>query len=142
MKTRSNKLFIIFACLFAFSLLPYSLSEKCLQKYAASTPQQASNQPADIDFGPYMAILQRKIKKVWLCPKGCEDKRVVVKFNIHSDGRVSELELDRSSGVKIADQAALNAINEAAPFNPLPAGANDPIGIQFTFDHNVFFPKN
>jgi TonB family protein len=93
---------------------------------------------ADVDFGPYMADLQRRIKKHWFPPKGNESKRVVVVFKVHSGGELSGLHLDHSSGVAIADNAALKAVEDAAPFRPLPAGAPDAVDIQFTFDYNVF----
>lgn len=93
---------------------------------------------ADVDFGPYMADLQRRIKKHWFPPKGNESKRVVVIFKIHSGGELSGLRLDHSSGVAIADNAALKAVDDAAPFRPLPTGAPDSVDIQFTFDYNVF----
>jgi TonB family protein len=93
---------------------------------------------ADVDFGPYMADLQRRIKRAWFPPKGNESKRVVVIFKVHRGGELSNLRLDHSSGVAIADQAALKAVENAAPFRPLPAGASDDVDIQFTFDYNVF----
>jgi TonB family protein len=93
---------------------------------------------ADVDFGPYMADLQRRIKRAWYPPKGNESKRVMVIFKIHKDGTMSNLRLDHSSGLAIADQAALKAVENAAPFRPLPAGAQDDVDIQFTFDYNVF----
>jgi TonB family protein len=93
---------------------------------------------ADVDFGPYMADLQRRIKKHWFPPKGNESKRVVVVFKIHSQGELSDLRIDHSSGVALADNAALKAVEDAAPFRPLPTGAPDSVDIQFTFDYNVF----
>ncbi len=93
---------------------------------------------ADVDFGPYMADLQRRIKRAWFPPKGNESKRVSVVFKIHRDGQMSNLRLDKSSGLAIADQAALKAVENAAPFRPLPPGAPDDVDIQFTFDYNVF----
>lgn len=92
----------------------------------------------DVDFGPYMADLQRRIKRAWFPPKGNESKRVVVQFKVHRGGELSNLRLDKSSGMAIADQAALKAVENAAPFRPLPPGAPDDVDIQFTFDYNVF----
>ncbi len=92
----------------------------------------------DVDFGPYMADLQRRIKRAWFPPKGQESRRVVVIFKIHSDGSLSHLRLDHTSGMAIADNAALKAVENAAPFRPLPAGAPTDVDIQFTFDYNVF----
>jgi len=97
----------------------------------------ASAQAGD-DFGPYMADLQRRIKRAWFPPKGNESKRVVVLFKIHKGGELSNLSISHSSGLAIADQAALKAIENAAPFRPLPSGASNDVGIQFTFDYNVF----
>ena len=76
----------------------------------------------DVDFGPYMADLQRRIKRAWFPPKGNESKRVVVQFKVHRGGELSNLRIDHSSGVAVADQAALKAVENAAPFRPLPAG--------------------
>ncbi len=53
---------------------------------------------ADVDFGPYMADLQRRIKRAWFPPKGNESKRVVVIFKVHRGGELSNLRLDHSSG--------------------------------------------
>ena len=99
-------------------------------------PSLAAQQ--DVDFGPYMADLQRRIKRAWFPPKGQESKRVVVVFKIHRNGELSHLRLDHTSGMAIADQAALNAVQNAAPFRPLPPGAPEDVDIQFTFDYNVF----
>jgi len=92
----------------------------------------------DVDFGPYMADLQRRIKRAWFPPKGYESKRVVVVFKVHRDGALSDLRIDHSSGVAVADQAGLDAVQHASPFRPLPAGASENVDIQFTFDYNVF----
>lgn len=92
----------------------------------------------DVDFGPYMADLQRRIKRAWFPPKGNESKTVKVVFKVHRNGTMSNLRLARSSGLAIADQAALKAVKNAAPFRPLPKGAPNDVDIQFTFDYNVF----
>ena len=91
-------------------------------------------------MGPYMSELQRRIKKAWFPPKGNETKRVVVSFHVKKNGtlRGNDVKIERSSGVNIADEAAEDAVINAAPFPPLPAGAGDEIDIKFTFDYNVF----
>jgi TonB family protein len=107
---------------------------------ANSNPNKAPSvaAQADVDFGPYMADLQRRIKRAWFPPKGNESKRVVVVFKVHKGGELSNLRLVTSSGVAIADKAALQAVENAAPFRTLPPGASDDVDIQFTFDYNVF----
>ncbi len=106
------------------------------QTPAAST--SAKPGAADVDFGPYMADLQRRIKRAWFPPKGMETKVVTAVFKVHQQGELSDLKLHKSSGVAIADQAALKAVENAAPFRPLPEGSPENIDIQFTFDYNVF----
>lgn len=92
----------------------------------------------DVDFGPYMADLQRRIKRAWFPPRGTESRRVMVQFKIHSGGELSDLRIEKSSGIALADQAALQAVQNAAPFRQLPDGAPSVVDIQFTFDYNVF----
>ena len=92
----------------------------------------------DVGHGPYMADLQRRIKRAWFPPKGNESKRVVVVFKVHSDGRLSHLRLEKPSGIAIVDQAALKAVEGASPFKPLPEGSPSDVDIQFTFDYNLF----
>jgi len=100
--------------------------------------RRAVNKQSDVDFGPYMADLQRRIKRAWFPPKGYEGKRVVVSFKVHSNGEMSDLRLDHGSGVAIADQAALAAVQKAGCFRPLPKNAPAAVDIQYTFDYNVF----
>ena len=91
------------------------------------------------DFGPYMRELQRRIKLNWDPPKGNESKRVVLLFKIARDGRLLSCRVQKSSGMPMADQAALKAVELTAPFRPLPADfKGQSIDIQFTFDYNVF----
>jgi TonB family protein len=91
------------------------------------------------DFGPYMRELQRRIKMNWEPPKGNESKRVVLLFKIARDGRLLSCTVYKSSGLPNADKAAINAVQLAAPFKPLPADfKGQSIDIQFTFDYNVF----
>src|ERR1700733_6187086 len=96
-------------------------------------PGQAQ-QGSDL-FTSYMLALQRRIKRAWFPPKRYESKRVIVLFKIHQGGELSDLHVKQSSGDGIADKAALEAIERAAPFIPLPAGADTVVDIQYTFEH-------
>lgn len=93
---------------------------------------------ADINFGPYMAELQRRIKRSWFPPTDSASKRVTARFTVHQNGTLSNLKLSVASGSSVADQAALKAIANAAPFAPLPAGSPESVDIEFKFDYNVF----
>jgi len=91
-----------------------------------------------VNFGPYMAELQRRIKRAWFPPHDLMTKRVTVRFNISSNGELSNLKLSRSCGSALADNAALKAVANAAPFPSLPKGSPNEVDIEFTFDYNVF----
>ncbi|OGI18731.1 MAG: hypothetical protein A3B68_03570 [Candidatus Melainabacteria bacterium RIFCSPHIGHO2_02_FULL_34_12] len=92
----------------------------------------------DIDFGPYMNELQRRIKRAWRPPRGNESKRVIVTFKINKAGELSNLAIKVGSEFEPADKAAILAIQAAAPFARLPEGAPNAVDIEFTFDYNVF----
>ena len=92
----------------------------------------------DLDFGPYMNDLQRRIKRAWRPPRGNESKRVIVTFKISKAGELSDLVLKTGSSFEAADSAALAAIQAAAPFARLPESAPEHVDIEFTFDYNVF----
>jgi TonB family protein len=98
----------------------------------------SQNNTGGPDFGPYMADLQRRIKRAWFPPKGNESKIVKVRFEIDQNGNASQAVIERSSGVAIADAAALKAVVNASPFKPLPPGASKTVTISFTFDFNTF----
>ena len=92
-----------------------------------------------VDFGPYMRDLQRRIKMNWDPPKGNESKRVVLLFSIAKDGRLLGVKVLKSSGLQAADKAAISAVELTAPFKPLPSEyKKSSVDIQFTFDYNVF----
>ena len=91
------------------------------------------------DFGPYMKELQRRIKMNWDPPKGNESKRVILLFSIARDGRLLNVKVHKSSGLPVADNAAIDAVKLTAPFRPLPPEfKGNSVDIQFTFDYNVF----
>lgn len=101
------------------------------------------NNPKEIDvwqytdFSLYMANLQRKIKKDWFPPKADHSLSLVVKFRVWRDGSITELQVDKSTGIREADEAGLRAVKAAAPFRPLPAVAPRKVDVQFSFDYNA-----
>jgi TonB family protein len=94
--------------------------------------------PPVVDFREYMADLERRIRRAWVPPRLPYSKQVVLIFSISTSGELSNLRLSKSSGVSEVDEAALKAVQNAAPFRQLPKGADDKVDIQFTFDYNVF----
>lgn len=91
----------------------------------------------DTDFGPYMANMQRRVKKNWYPPKNKESKHTKVLWKVLSDGTVTKVRVKDSSGDPSVDAAALKAVRTVGKLRPLPAGAPDDVDIEFTFDYNV-----
>ena len=110
---------------------PESLPQRTLA--SAEILSSASSNSFD-DWAPYLAFLRRRILHSWFPPKGNEEKIVVVNFKINKNGELSHLRLGSSSGAAIADQAALKAVDNAAPFPKLPDGAGASADVQFTFN--------
>ncbi|MBS1990053.1 MAG: TonB C-terminal domain-containing protein [Cyanobacteria bacterium SZAS LIN-3] len=91
-----------------------------------------------VDFGSYMAGLQRSIKQHWRPSRTENSRKTVVKFTVGRDGEISHARVLHSSGDKDQDQAALDALTDLGRAEPLPAGSPPAVEIEFTFDYNVF----
>ncbi|BAY29755.1 TonB family protein [Nostoc carneum NIES-2107] len=101
-------------------------------------PSGIDAQSQDIDITSYLNQLQQQVKQQWLPGLSQSSRRTVINFSINRSGQLSNLQLAQTSGFSVTDQAALNAIQRAAPFAPLPTGyPNKYIHIQFTFDITV-----
>jgi TonB family protein len=94
------------------------------------------NTSADIDFGPYMAMLQKKIKSNWILKEAPEHNvKAVVQFAVKENGAVTDLQLTSTAGNVKYDKAALAAVTDSNHFLPLPQGSSAKVGVQFTFDY-------
>jgi TonB family protein len=92
----------------------------------------------DVDFGPYMANVQRQIKREWFPPKSDESTKVKVLFKVCKDGSMAKLKILNHGPDQATDNAALLAVENAAPsFHALPEGAPADVDIEFTFDYHV-----
>lgn len=97
----------------------------------------------DVDFGPFMADLEKRIKRNWVPPRGAESRKVVVLFYLNRGGKVVKVEIQKSSGDKEADASASQAIYASSPFMAFPPQVKeDVLPVEFTFDYNVLNPKN
>lgn len=129
-----------------------------------STPANAQNGPGklpgvnvqkDVDMGPYMAELKKRLDRHWKSQgiRSTKDHRVELMFYINRDGSLDvygqldrragepKVEVKRSSGNAQYDQWAVNAVLASAPFKPLPPELEyDVVPILFTFDYNVINP--
>jgi TonB family protein len=75
----------------------------------------------DFTYGYYLDRLLTLIEAQWQRPAVGDGVEAMIAFTIERDGRVSELEVAKSSGMNAFDLAALRAVQNAAPFPRLPA---------------------
>lgn len=80
----------------------------------------------DPKYHEYFEKVRQKIKANWGYPREAGERNIegqlLIEFHIARDGHLSYLELVRSSGVKILDDYAMNAVRLAQPFPPVPEG--------------------
>lgn len=108
------------------------------KKQNYTTPNGNYSNNDSTDFTPYMRNLERRVKSNWYPPKSYESTHVTVLFKIDKYGRLLNTQIMKSSGDSDAERAAIQAIENTAPFAPLPSsfsGSN--VDVQFNFDYNV-----
>ena len=74
----------------------------------------------DFTYGYYLDRLLSLIDANWVRPSMGSGVRAIVSFRIERDGSLSDLRISESSGYNSFDLAALRAVQNAAPFPPLP----------------------
>jgi len=96
------------------------------------------------DFGSrfawYVRVVQQKVSENWLKyevdPRISDAHRVYLTFDIHRDGRPTNIEVEQSSGVPSLDQSAMRALQRIDTFGPLPSDyAGDKVSVEFWFDY-------
>lgn len=94
-------------------------------------------QTQEIDFGPYMAALEKQIKSKWHPPAN-QEAIVKMHFKVHPNGDISDVGFERMSRLSETDAAAIKAIVDAMPaLPPLPSGVKEPVDISFTFEYEI-----
>jgi protein TonB len=78
----------------------------------------------DYRYAGYMRNLRQKIESIWVYPPEAAAKGIYgdlrIRFTIRKDGRLSAVELVRTSGYKMLDDAAIKALKDGEPYWPLP----------------------
>jgi protein TonB len=96
------------------------------------------------DFGTryawYVRVVQQKVSENWLKyevdPRITDARRVYVTFDIHRDGRPTNVQIEQSSGVPSLDQSAVRALERIDTFGPLPSDyAGNKVSVEFWFDY-------
>ena len=127
----------------------FGISTSSPQPASAGNPQEGKAKDVgvdvaqDVDYGPFMADLQKRISRNWIPPRGMESRKVLLLFYVQRDGKVVKVEVEKSSGDQAADRSAIEAVQVSAPFMALPPQIKeDLLPVEFTFDYNVLNPRN
>lgn len=75
-----------------------------------------------VEFGPWIRRFIAQIKRNWLIPEAAMllKGNVAITFNVHKDGRITDVTVVRPSGTDSFDRAAANALAWSNPTQPLP----------------------
>ena len=76
-----------------------------------------------VEFGPWLRRFVAHVKRNWFVPQSAYfmKGRVVITFNVHRNGTITDLKIISSSGVPAFDSSSFNALRLSNPLQPLPA---------------------
>jgi TonB family protein len=125
-----------------------------LQRYMPQQHEESFNNPQGgggefgsiqfdtkgVEFGPWIRRFVAQVKRNWFIPYSAMALRgqVVLTFNIHRDGTITDLAIAAPSSVESFNHSSFNAIRASNPTQPLPAEyPDDKAFFTVTFCYNV-----
>ena len=104
--------------------------QKYVQRESFNNPQGGVNEfgPAiqfdtkGVEFGPWIRRFVAQVKRNWFVPNAAYAMRgrVILQFNVHKDGSITDVNIVRPSEVDSFNRSAYNAIVASNPTQPLP----------------------
>ena len=104
--------------------------QQYVQKETFNNPQGGANNPGatiqfdskGVEFGPWLRRFVAQVRRNWFVPLAAYTMRghVVLQFNIHKDGSITDVIVLQPSAVQSFNIAAVNAIQGSNPTEPLP----------------------
>jgi TonB family protein len=75
-----------------------------------------------VDFGPWLRRFVAQVKRNWFVPQAAMIMKghVVITFNIHRNGALTDIEVKKPSSIESFNLAAVNALMSSNPTQPLP----------------------
>lgn len=75
-----------------------------------------------VDFGPWLRRFVAQVKRNWFVPQAAMIMKghVVITFNIHRNGALTDIEVKQPSSIESFNLAAVNALMSSNPTQPLP----------------------
>jgi TonB family protein len=121
--------------------------ERYVQNETFQNPQGNATDPGatiqfdtkGVEFGPWLRRFVAQVRRNWFVPYAAMTfrGRVVVQFNIHKDGTITELVVAGPSDIDAFNRAAHNAILGSNPTEPLPPEYPEPVAFfTVTFYYN------
>ena len=109
----------------------FLFDKETIEKYAHKNKEEGEYEKKELTFDApelkhrgYMRKLKEKIESLWKYPEEAARRGLAgdlyIKFSIHKNGNLGEIELVRTSGYSDLDKAAIKALKDAAPYWPLP----------------------
>jgi TonB family protein len=104
--------------------------QQYVQKQTFNNPQGGLNQPGaaiqfdtkGVEFGPWLRRFVAQVRHNWFIPQAAMTfhGHVVLTFNIHKDGSISDVQVLQPSDIDGFNKAAIGAITGSNPTEPLP----------------------
>ena len=121
--------------------------ERYVQNQTFNNPQGGVNDPGSaiqfdtkgVEFGPWIRRFVAQVRRNWFIPNAAMNFRghVVIQFNIHKNGRITDVTVVAPSSIDSFNRAAYNAIVGSNPVEPLPPEYPDPVAFfTVTFFYN------
>jgi len=104
--------------------------QQYVQKQTFDNPQGGQNQPGaaiqfdtkGVEFGPWLRRFVAQVRRNWFIPQAAMTfhGHVVLQFNIHRDGTITDVAVVQPSDISGFNSAAVGAITGSSPTEPLP----------------------
>lgn len=100
--------------------------------------QPTRNVQVQNDFSEYMVNVNEKLQKNWTPPDFLEEAHTRILFKLNRDGEIYSASIIESSGDRIYDESAINALKKSMPFGAFPANTTrQTLAINYSFDTSL-----
>lgn len=115
-------LFTLTACAAETKQPEAKVEKKSEKKVEVEGKETVPLETKDYRYASYFAHVKRKIQLAWRWPEEARKYTgaVILNFVLRQDGTLVRVELLDSSGHQVLDDAAMEAVKKAAPFNSFP----------------------
>lgn len=125
------------------SLLIFTLSSALAYESSAYYNRPTSNTQVQNDFAEYMTNIQNKLQKNWIVPDFLPEGHIRVLFKLDREGNVISGDILESSGNRLYDESAVNAIHKSEPFGKFPNNSSREIlTVNYCFDTSLINADN